>query len=72
MDIYVDKIGLGRVDLCKWILKISLYQQMFFFSRSPEFSDFLRHALDKNLDNRWSATQLLQVSRPVPPLCNVI
>lgn len=27
---------------------------------SPEFSDFLRHALDKNLDNRWSATQLLR------------
>ncbi|KAK3530467.1 hypothetical protein QTP86_024376, partial [Hemibagrus guttatus] len=27
---------------------------------SPEFSDFLRHALDKNLDNRWSAPQLLQ------------
>ncbi|XP_066517490.1 STE20-like kinase b [Hoplias malabaricus] len=27
---------------------------------SPEFSDFLRHCLDKNLDNRWSAAQLLQ------------
>ncbi|XP_027012146.1 STE20-like kinase b [Tachysurus fulvidraco] len=27
---------------------------------SPEFSDFLRHALDKNLDNRWGAAQLLQ------------
>ncbi|KAI5090046.1 STE20-like kinase b, partial [Silurus meridionalis] len=27
---------------------------------SPEFSDFLRRALDKNLDNRWTAAQLLQ------------
>ncbi|KAG7315815.1 hypothetical protein KOW79_020681 [Hemibagrus wyckioides] len=27
---------------------------------SPEFSHFLRHALDKNLDNRWNAAQLLQ------------
>ncbi|MCI4393704.1 hypothetical protein PGIGA_G00160700 [Pangasianodon gigas] len=27
---------------------------------SPEFSDFLRHALDKNLDNRWNAAQLVQ------------
>ncbi|CAL9687577.1 unnamed protein product [Knipowitschia caucasica] len=27
---------------------------------SPEFSDFLRRALDKNVDNRWSAPQLLQ------------
>uniref|UniRef100_A0A8C1SPV8 non-specific serine/threonine protein kinase n=1 Tax=Cyprinus carpio TaxID=7962 RepID=A0A8C1SPV8_CYPCA len=27
---------------------------------SPEFSDFLRKALDKNVDNRWSALQLLQ------------
>ncbi|KAI4882075.1 hypothetical protein NFI96_028334 [Prochilodus magdalenae] len=27
---------------------------------SPEFSDFLKHALDKNVDNRWSAAQLLQ------------
>ncbi|XP_036402187.1 STE20-like serine/threonine-protein kinase isoform X3 [Megalops cyprinoides] len=27
---------------------------------SPEFSDFLRKALDKNVDNRWSPTQLLQ------------
>ncbi|XP_036430579.1 STE20-like serine/threonine-protein kinase isoform X2 [Colossoma macropomum] len=27
---------------------------------SPEFSDFLKKALDKNLDQRWSATQLLQ------------
>ncbi|XP_030604128.1 STE20-like serine/threonine-protein kinase isoform X2 [Archocentrus centrarchus] len=27
---------------------------------SPEFSDFLRKALDKNLDNRWSSVQLLQ------------
>uniref|UniRef100_A0A3B3D774 non-specific serine/threonine protein kinase n=1 Tax=Oryzias melastigma TaxID=30732 RepID=A0A3B3D774_ORYME len=27
---------------------------------SPEFSDFLRKALDKNVDNRWSAPQLLQ------------
>ncbi|XP_029376608.1 STE20-like serine/threonine-protein kinase isoform X2 [Echeneis naucrates] len=27
---------------------------------SPEFSDFLRKALDKNVDNRWSAVQLLQ------------
>lgn len=42
------------------------------FPRSPEFSDFLRHALDKNVDNRWSAAQLLQVSRSVPSLYNVI
>uniref|UniRef100_A0A8C1UXE6 non-specific serine/threonine protein kinase n=1 Tax=Cyprinus carpio TaxID=7962 RepID=A0A8C1UXE6_CYPCA len=27
---------------------------------SPEFSDFLRKALDKNVDNRWNALQLLQ------------
>ncbi|XP_051561587.1 serine/threonine-protein kinase 10-like [Myxocyprinus asiaticus] len=27
---------------------------------SPEFSDFLKHALDKNVDNRWSTAQLLQ------------
>ncbi|XP_059422262.1 STE20-like serine/threonine-protein kinase isoform X2 [Carassius carassius] len=27
---------------------------------SPEFSDFLQKALDKNVDNRWSALQLLQ------------
>uniref|UniRef100_A0A3Q2W483 non-specific serine/threonine protein kinase n=1 Tax=Haplochromis burtoni TaxID=8153 RepID=A0A3Q2W483_HAPBU len=27
---------------------------------SPEFSDFLRKALDKNVDNRWSTVQLLQ------------
>ncbi|XP_061600660.1 STE20-like serine/threonine-protein kinase isoform X2 [Cololabis saira] len=27
---------------------------------SPEFSDFLRKALDKNVDNRWSTAQLLQ------------
>ncbi|XP_064173231.1 STE20-like serine/threonine-protein kinase isoform X2 [Anguilla rostrata] len=27
---------------------------------SPEFSDFLRKCLDKNVDNRWSTAQLLQ------------
>ncbi|XP_029004556.1 STE20-like kinase b isoform X1 [Betta splendens] len=27
---------------------------------SPEFSDFLKRCLDKNVDNRWSAAQLLQ------------
>ncbi|KAL4625026.1 serine/threonine-protein kinase 10-like isoform X1 [Arapaima gigas] len=27
---------------------------------SPEFKDFLRKALDKNVDNRWSTAQLLQ------------
>ncbi|XP_072513124.1 STE20-like kinase b [Salminus brasiliensis] len=27
---------------------------------SPEFSDFLKRSLDKNVDNRWSAAQLLQ------------
>uniref|UniRef100_A0A672J925 non-specific serine/threonine protein kinase n=1 Tax=Salarias fasciatus TaxID=181472 RepID=A0A672J925_SALFA len=27
---------------------------------SPEFSDFLRKALDKNVDHRWSSVQLLQ------------
>ncbi|MCI4376318.1 hypothetical protein PGIGA_G00187030 [Pangasianodon gigas] len=27
---------------------------------SPEFSDFLKKALDKNVDHRWSSTQLLQ------------
>uniref|UniRef100_A0A671Q2R7 non-specific serine/threonine protein kinase n=1 Tax=Sinocyclocheilus anshuiensis TaxID=1608454 RepID=A0A671Q2R7_9TELE len=27
---------------------------------SPEFSDFLRKALDKHVDNRWSSLQLLQ------------
>ncbi|XP_076838629.1 STE20-like kinase b isoform X2 [Brachyhypopomus gauderio] len=34
---------------------------------SPEFSDFLRHALEKNVDNRWSSAQLLQH----PFVCNV-
>ncbi|XP_029004562.1 STE20-like kinase b isoform X2 [Betta splendens] len=29
---------------------------------SPEFSDFLKRCLDKNVDNRWSAAQLLQHS----------
>ncbi|KAM4750553.1 STE20-like serine/threonine-protein kinase [Anableps anableps] len=29
---------------------------------SPEFSDFLKRCLDKNLDSRWSAAQLLQHS----------
>lgn len=33
-----------------------------FFSRSPEFNDFLRKALDKNVDNRWSSVQLIQAS----------
>uniref|UniRef100_A0A3B3DXP9 non-specific serine/threonine protein kinase n=1 Tax=Oryzias melastigma TaxID=30732 RepID=A0A3B3DXP9_ORYME len=27
---------------------------------SPEFSDFLKRCLDKNVDNRWSTAQLLQ------------
>uniref|UniRef100_A0A672LLU4 non-specific serine/threonine protein kinase n=1 Tax=Sinocyclocheilus grahami TaxID=75366 RepID=A0A672LLU4_SINGR len=27
---------------------------------SPEFNDFLKHSLDKNVDNRWSTAQLLQ------------
>uniref|UniRef100_A0A672KLP8 non-specific serine/threonine protein kinase n=1 Tax=Sinocyclocheilus grahami TaxID=75366 RepID=A0A672KLP8_SINGR len=27
---------------------------------SPKFKDFLKHALDKNVDNRWSTAQLLQ------------
>ncbi|KAG7219598.1 hypothetical protein INR49_018975 [Caranx melampygus] len=27
---------------------------------SPEFNDFLRKALDKNVDNRWGTAQLLQ------------
>ncbi|CAJ1053033.1 serine/threonine-protein kinase 10 [Xyrichtys novacula] len=29
---------------------------------SPEFSDFLRRCLDKHVDNRWGAAQLLQHS----------
>ncbi|XP_047221088.1 STE20-like kinase b [Girardinichthys multiradiatus] len=29
---------------------------------SPEFSDFLKRCLDKNLDSRWTAPQLLQHS----------
>ncbi|TNM99312.1 hypothetical protein fugu_012345 [Takifugu bimaculatus] len=29
---------------------------------SPEFNDFLRKALDKNVDNRWSSVQLIQAS----------
>ncbi|XP_073331964.1 STE20-like kinase b [Pagrus major] len=29
---------------------------------SPEFSDFLKRCLDKHVDNRWSAPQLLQHS----------
>lgn len=35
---------------------------LFALERSPEFNDFLRKALDKNVDNRWGAVQLLQVS----------
>ncbi|XP_059408767.1 serine/threonine-protein kinase 10-like [Carassius carassius] len=27
---------------------------------SPQFNDFLKHALEKNVDNRWSTAQLLQ------------
>uniref|UniRef100_A0A8C7HH02 non-specific serine/threonine protein kinase n=1 Tax=Oncorhynchus kisutch TaxID=8019 RepID=A0A8C7HH02_ONCKI len=36
---------------------------------SPEFSDFLRKCLDKNVDNRWNVAQLLQVmvTHLVPP-----
>uniref|UniRef100_A0A8D3AD73 non-specific serine/threonine protein kinase n=1 Tax=Scophthalmus maximus TaxID=52904 RepID=A0A8D3AD73_SCOMX len=33
---------------------------------SPEFSDFLKRCLDKNVDNRWNATQLLQVPFNIP------
>ncbi|KAF7664706.1 hypothetical protein LDENG_00168770 [Lucifuga dentata] len=33
---------------------------------SPEFSDFLKHCLDKNVDNRWNASQLLQNSSLQP------
>ncbi|KAG7268484.1 hypothetical protein CRUP_000206 [Coryphaenoides rupestris] len=32
---------------------------------SPEFRDFLRKALDKNVDNRWSTAQLLQAKAEV-------
>ncbi|KAG9350498.1 hypothetical protein JZ751_026864 [Albula glossodonta] len=34
---------------------------------SPEFRDFLRRALDKNVDNRWSTAQLLQVRQTYIP-----
>uniref|UniRef100_A0A8C1YY33 non-specific serine/threonine protein kinase n=1 Tax=Cyprinus carpio TaxID=7962 RepID=A0A8C1YY33_CYPCA len=34
---------------------------------SPEFNDFLKHALDKNVDNRWSTAQLLQVKLTSKP-----
>uniref|UniRef100_A0A7N6FHT3 non-specific serine/threonine protein kinase n=1 Tax=Anabas testudineus TaxID=64144 RepID=A0A7N6FHT3_ANATE len=37
---------------------------------SPEFNDFLKRCLDKNVDSRWSATQLLQVS--LKPLCESV
>lgn len=41
----------------------TLCNSVFFIpDRSPEFSDFLRKALDKNVDNRWGTVQLLQVS----------
>uniref|UniRef100_A0A8C7WAJ1 non-specific serine/threonine protein kinase n=1 Tax=Oncorhynchus mykiss TaxID=8022 RepID=A0A8C7WAJ1_ONCMY len=38
---------------------------------SPEFSDFLRKCLDKNVDNRWNVAQLLQVmvTHLFPPFC---
>ncbi|XP_076831711.1 STE20-like serine/threonine-protein kinase isoform X2 [Brachyhypopomus gauderio] len=44
---------------------------------SPEFSDFLKKALDKNVDQRWNATQLLQHPFVVSvtsnkPLCELI
>lgn len=45
---------------------------VFVLQRSPEFNDFLRKALDKNVDNRWSSVQLLQVSRPSFASCTVI
>lgn len=37
---------------------------MILLLRSPEFSSFLKRCLDKNVDNRWNATQLLQVASP--------
>uniref|UniRef100_A0A8C5HQQ3 non-specific serine/threonine protein kinase n=1 Tax=Gouania willdenowi TaxID=441366 RepID=A0A8C5HQQ3_GOUWI len=32
---------------------------------SPDFRDFLRRCLDKNVDNRWAAPQLLQEPSPL-------
>lgn len=34
-----------------------------FLCRSSDFKDFLKKCLEKNVDARWSATQLLQVGR---------
>lgn len=34
---------------------------LLFLCRSSDFKDFLKKCLEKNVDARWSATQLLQV-----------
>lgn len=40
------------------------------FGRSPEFNDFLRKALDKNVDRRWCTAQLLQVNDSITCISN--
>lgn len=40
---------------------IPLTSKTFLPRRSPEFRDFLKRCLDKHVDNRWNASQLLQV-----------
>uniref|UniRef100_A0A8C6NHW1 non-specific serine/threonine protein kinase n=1 Tax=Nothobranchius furzeri TaxID=105023 RepID=A0A8C6NHW1_NOTFU len=39
---------------------------------SPEFTDFLKRCLDKNVDNRWGAARLLQVPFILVPLRELI
>ncbi|RVE76304.1 hypothetical protein OJAV_G00009140 [Oryzias javanicus] len=39
---------------------------------SPEFSDFLKRCLDKNVDNRWSTSQLLQKLHIIRPAIKYI
>lgn len=58
--------------MCTLVLGLQADCFMFVLQRSPEFNDFLRKALDKNLDNRWNSVQLVQVSCPTFACCAVI
>lgn len=61
-----------QTGTCKLVFGLQADCFMFVLQRSPEFNDFLRKALDKNVDNRWSSVQLLQVSCPSFASCAVI
>lgn len=51
-----------QMGTCTLVFGLQADCFMFILQRSPEFNDFLRKALDKNVDNRWSSVQLVQVS----------